>query len=828
MRESYFKYSLVLFFLIYSLNCFSQKSVNDILIDPRGDTIYVKSIALSEITSNIEISYEKIKKIDETLKTDVQLVDFDSVFGATKKDIDSSKIDLHTKNFISIYELDYEIKLWQAYSKKLELWKTIINEKLKQVENKTFEFNVLLSRWKLTIIQAKAGQVPANVLSSVNDLLKELKTTSEQLNDKQTELLRRQNKVTELRIVVDDEITYLNDTKKTIQSDYFRTDSYPLWRAADSTLNIVHLRTLISDSYRQNVRQLNNFYQKNRRAVVVHFFILLALWLGFYFLSLEAKKIIADESFPEMDRSQHVLSMHTLSAMIIALFISIWMYSSIPIILGNFLQFFYLIIGLFFLTSYIDVRLKKTLLILLVLFLLNEAQIFLFGRTLISRILILAENLITAWLLYLIVSPKFFISKLLQTRHWGVFLKLIPVFFVFVAVSFLGNFFGYVNLSLLLNKTVVYALLNLNLLLLVILVIQKSFSIIFRTALFQKSNIIRQKLEYIEKKFFQTIKVLGILLWLKSVLKTLGVYDELYTWFTEAAKTSWQLGNSTIAVGGILNFFLVIIFTFLIVRFLRTLLNEELYPRIILPRGVPGAISMIVGYIIIAYGFFIALGAAGVDLGQFGLIAGALGVGIGFGLQGIVANFIAGIVLAFERPIQVGDTIQIGTMMGEVTHIGVRASTIKTFDGSEVIVPNSSLIVNDVTNWTLSNRKRRWDIPVGVAYGTDPNKVLEIISNVANEHPDVQKTPAPWALFDGFGDSSLNFRIRIWTTVDTGMTTKSDVTVKIYEALQKAGIEIPFPQRDIYIKSLPKDKEDINKEHNKKTSSTKKPKITDK
>jgi small-conductance mechanosensitive channel len=216
---------------------------------------------------------------------------------------------------------------------------------------------------------------------------------------------------------------------------------------------------------------------------------------------------------------------------------------------------------------------------------------------------------------------------------------------------------------------------------------------------------------------------------------------------------------------------------------------------------------MLVGYVIVAYGFFIALGAAGVDLGQFGLIAGALGVGIGFGLQGIVANFIAGIVMAFERPIQVGDTIQLGTMMGDVIHIGVRASTIKTFDGSEVIVPNSSLITNDVTNWTLSNRRRRYDINVGTAYGSDPNKVLELIYKVANDHQDVAKTPAPWALFDGFGDSSLNFRVRIWTTIDNGLTTKSEVTVGIYNALKEAGIEIPFPQRDIYIKSLPKDKE---------------------
>jgi len=249
-------------------------------------------------------------------------------------------------------------------------------------------------------------------------------------------------------------------------------------------------------------------------------------------------------------------------------------------------------------------------------------------------------------------------------------------------------------------------------------------------------------------------------------------------------------------------FFLAIFITVISYKVTNALLNDELYPRVRLPRGVPGAISMIVGYLIAGYGFFIAITVAGVDLSSFGLIAGALGVGIGFGLQGIVANFIAGIVIAFERPVQVGDTIEIDTVMGDVLSIGVRSVTIRTFSGSEVIVPNSSLIINDVINWTLTDRRKRRDINVSVAYGTDPHVVLELLKKVANDHPDVLKVPAPWALFDGFGDSSLDFRIRIWTTMDNGVTTKSEVAINIYDALADAGIEIPFPQSDLHLRSV--------------------------
>jgi len=823
MRKSYFNLWLALILSVLSFSSFSQGTDNEFLLSPTGDTIYIKPITLSDFTKNIESSYDKIQKISESLKPDDQLKNFDSVYTTTSKRIDYLHSLVYKKDFLSINELDYEIGIWSDHLNQLELWKNRINEKLKQIESNLFDLKVLNEQWKISIANAKERGVPSTVLTSVNELLSQSKNLTKQLSAKRTKLLDRQNKITELRVTVDKTISYLDDTKNEFKSDYLRIDAYPIWRIADTSGRMTYINKLISDSYKINSSQLNDFYRSNRQALIAHLFLFLIIWIGFYYLFLESKKVIADENFPEMGRTEYVLSMHFLSSLIITLFISIWVYPTIPFILFNFIQLLYLIIGLFFLTKYIDKKLKIVLFGLLILFFLNEIQVFLFGKSLIARLLLLVENAITAWLLYIIVSPKYFFANLLKSRGWDIFLKLIPLFFIFIALSFLGNIFGYVNLSLLLNKTVVYALLNLNLLLLVIIVLQKSFSILFRTKIFRKSNIIRENLDYIETKFYQTIRVIGVLLWIRSVLNTLGIYDDLYDWFSEAAKTSWQIGNSTIAVGGILNFIIVIVVTSLLVRFLKTLLKEELYPRITLPRGVPGAISMMVGYIIVAYGFFIALGAAGVDLGQFGLVAGALGVGIGFGLQGIVANFIAGIVLAFERPIQVGDTIQIGTMMGEVTQIGVRACTIRAYDGSEVIVPNSTLITNDVTNWTLSNRKRRWDINVGVAYGTDPNKVLAIISNVANEHPEVQKIPAPWALFDGFGDSSLNFRIRIWTSVDNAMTTKSEVTVRIYEALQKEGIEIPFPQRDIYIKSLPQDKASPEKESKSETTTTKKP-----
>ena len=185
------------------------------------------------------------------------------------------------------------------------------------------------------------------------------------------------------------------------------------------------------------------------------------------------------------------------------------------------------------------------------------------------------------------------------------------------------------------------------------------------------------------------------------------------------------------------------------------------------------------------------------------LIGGALGVGIGFGLQNIVSNFVSGLILAFERPIREGDVIQLQTLNGEVRRIGFRATVVRTFDGAEVIVPNASLISQDVINWTLSDQQRRITVPVGVAYGSDPARIKALLLDVAGKFPAVLRTPEPFALFTGFGDSALNFELRFWTTdADRVAILKSDVTTAVNDALVSAGIEFPSPQRDLHIRSV--------------------------
>ena len=192
---------------------------------------------------------------------------------------------------------------------------------------------------------------------------------------------------------------------------------------------------------------------------------------------------------------------------------------------------------------------------------------------------------------------------------------------------------------------------------------------------------------------------------------------------------------------------------------------------------------------------------AGVELNKFTVITGALGVGVGFGLQNIVNNFASGLILLFERPIRVEDTVEVSGLVGTVKRIGGRSSTIQTFQGAEVIVPNSNLLSNQVINWTLSSPWRRVDIPVGVAYGNDPKEIIKLLVSVAEKNSGVMHEPARMAFFLGFGESALNFELRFWSArQDTWFQLKSDVAIAVAQALQENGIEIPFPQRDLHMR----------------------------
>ncbi len=265
----------------------------------------------------------------------------------------------------------------------------------------------------------------------------------------------------------------------------------------------------------------------------------------------------------------------------------------------------------------------------------------------------------------------------------------------------------------------------------------------------------------------------------------------------------FSLGGSPFTTRTAVILLVSVFLVFFIASLIRKLLVRKIFPRYHMDIGVSQAIGTIVKYILVIIGLFIVLQTAGINLSSLGLLLGALGVGIGFGLQNITNNFISGIIILFERPIKVGDRVEIDELSGNVVRISARSTTIITNDNISVIVPNSDFINNQVINWSHSSRNVRLNFPVGVSYNEDPEEIRRILIGIAEKNPGILKDPPPDVLFDEFADSSINFILRVWTSEynDKPRVLKSQLYYEIFRVFREKGIEIPFPQRDVHFKN---------------------------
>ncbi|MBP7149366.1 MAG: mechanosensitive ion channel [Acidobacteria bacterium] len=238
-------------------------------------------------------------------------------------------------------------------------------------------------------------------------------------------------------------------------------------------------------------------------------------------------------------------------------------------------------------------------------------------------------------------------------------------------------------------------------------------------------------------------------------------------------------------------------------RLIARLLHDRLLARLSLEAGRRYAIERLVSYVVMGLGFIIGLHALGIDMTSLAVLGGVLGIGVGFGLQTIASNFVSGLILLFERPIKVGDRVEIASLTGEVVRIGARSTWVRTNDNTIIIVPNADFISNRVTNWTANDQRVRLHVAVGVGYDSDAEEVREVLLAVAHSHPDVLASPEPNVLFMGFGESAIDFELRVWTAtrVHSPGGLRSELNFKLFEALKSHRIEIPFPQRDVRIRS---------------------------
>ena len=302
-------------------------------------------------------------------------------------------------------------------------------------------------------------------------------------------------------------------------------------------------------------------------------------------------------------------------------------------------------------------------------------------------------------------------------------------------------------------------------------------------------------------------RIIDVAIWGLVLLPAILMIWKVYNTLEEATKgllaLGFKLGSIRISVGLVIVSAGILYVSFFTSWILQKLLMDEVLVRRKMEKGVRYSMARLVHYVIIFVGFLLALSALGIEITKLTIMISALGVGIGFGLQGIVNNFVSGLILLFEGPVRVGDSIEIGGKWTEIKRIGLRATTVETVDEADLIIPNADLVNNQVTNWTLSNRRVRLTVPVGVAYGSDVPLVIETLMACADATYKVTKTPPPQVLFLSFGASSLDFELRVWVLdADYRIQVKSKLHQEVDRRFREANIEIAFPQQDLHLRTV--------------------------
>ncbi|MGI8786935.1 MAG: mechanosensitive ion channel domain-containing protein [Pyrinomonadaceae bacterium] len=790
-------------------------------------------IPLADLISQAQAASKKLEEIQSgnSLSPGIQVIETE--LSKLKSQLDSRTTE--TTQLLaarpSLETLRKTEQAWQSLAEKIPTWKRNLKAQIGVFDQQLAELKTLDELWRKSLdalvksqipaqsnseispnanalpesnsaIQAEnAATIPPEVLQKVNEVVASINQTQTQIEENRAHLLTLQSRVSEQETRINDTLAAITDVREEALTHLFVQDSPAIWnvrRGSDSAAGLVQET---ENSFATQAADLSEYAARQSDRFILHGIILILLVGGLFWARRRVRPFVEKE--PELEQAVTIFKLPVITALILTILLSGWLYPQAPRLLSSLLGAAALIPVVVLLRRLLEKPLFPILNALVIFYFVDRLREITAALPTVSRVLFIAEMAGAIIFLVWFLRSKRLASKV-EAGHFRVFAaikKAIPFALVIFCAALLANVFGYVSLAGIIGKGILGSAYIALILYTAVQIIESLLIFAFRVRPFASLQMVREHRPLIRAKIFSLLKWLAIAGWIVLTLNLLSVRDTVFSYFQDIFAAKLAVGSLSLSLGDVALFALTVWLAFAISRFVQFVLKEDVYPRVNLAGGVPYAISTMLHYVILVVGFVMAIAALGFDLTKFTILAGAFGVGLGFGLQTIVNNFVSGLILLFERPVTVGDTVQIGEHQGDLNGIGLRASILRKVDGSEVIVPNSKLISEEVINWTLSDQQRRLDVSVGVAYGSDPEHIIELLTKVALKHDNILKSPAPRTLFIGFGENSLDFQLRAWTDhTDQWFVIKSELAVGVHKALSDAGIEIPFPQRDLNLK----------------------------
>ena len=759
-------------------------------------------IALDQVPAETESAFGELHQIEDTLSkaraalesTDVGLTNLKAEIKARMAE--DARILAGNPSLDLLYPLR---TTWQTYTANLTNSEQDLTQRAANLEDQLASLKQMNQVWQPTLQSAPQINMPPAVLQRVQKVVERIDKTKRAAESDRAEVLTLQSSLLMQEARIRRATAAIARAQSQALKDLLVRDGQPIW-TAPSTLTS-ELQTQSDESLASQWNATSAFIQRRPSSFAVHAALILVLAGLIQWLRRRIRK--PAEAEPALERALSILDLPVSTAFVLSSLFGPALYSEAPRWIQALIGAVALVPTLLILRRLLERNLFPLLYALVSLYLLTQLRLLAASVPSLGRFFFLAETgggfLFLVWLLRSrLVAPKLSEGGKLATAKPGTpdrfsraILLIAKIGLIVFPAAVLANILGYINLANLLATVFVRGVFIAAIFYVAIRVLDGFVVIALQVRPLGALRAVQLHRRLLYRRACRTLEFLAVLFWLDLMLNFLGLLNPALAKIGDLLNAKVGMGSLELSLGRLLAFAITAWAAFLVSKFLRFLLEEDVYHRFRLERGLPYAISTMLHYSILLVGFVVALGALGIDLTKITILAGAFSVGVGFGLQNVINNFVSGLILLFERPIKIGDVIEIEGTVGEVRRIGIRACVIRTGQGSEIIVPNGALISNQVTNWTFSDRARAIEVSINVLPGANSQRVVELLKTTATSEPGVASEPAPQVYVVNFSAGAVTFQLRAWTDrYQDWARVRSDLAVAVNSALVEERIAI--------------------------------------
>jgi potassium-dependent mechanosensitive channel len=792
-------FCLTLFLLLHlTSRCFSQEAPEPTPVGPQptatASPIATPSVSetpffVGEIPVQLELAQQLINDVSARLTADTSAVDIEPPLSSLAQEMQKKveTLDSLLDSKPSTAELRSAEQQWGKLQSTVRTWKARLEARNREID----EDLAKLDKAQLTWSNANKAQLelPQALSSSIRLTESQLLQQNARLRRSQLDALTMLTRVTSLDSKIQDIVERLAAARRQRLASILTLDSEPIWRVDFSQLNLSTLPKETLASLRLQIQNLGDYFGRESSRFLGHAIAVFLLFAVLHSMQARVRLWMAQEE--TLKEPSTAFESPLLTTALLSSLIGSWFYPDPLPLLSAILIAAALFPAFVVLKRLVGKQLHPTLYAIATLFCFDTLRLITAPQVLLTRILFSFE--FACAFIYL----AWRVARYPLATVWGTRIRALVI--SIFGLTLLAVNLGFVRLAYTAGDASLHSLYLGALLVPLVRVFDGVNLLLHRTKLFiQIQTATAHRTIHAE----WWIRAVALAFWATRTLDFLGVRQTIFEWVSQCLDSSLHIGALELRLGATIGFGLALWIPYRISGVVRAVLEQSVYPKLELSRGVVYTLSTVVHYSLLLVGGTIGLGILGLDLAKFTILASALGVGIGFGLQNIVNNFVSGLILLLERPIQVGHVIEVAGQIGRLERIGLRASVIRTADGSEVIVPNGELLSTRVTNWTLSDQRRLLRIPVGVGYGSSLEEVKQILMKTAGEHPKVLSFPVTEVHMLNLGDNALELELRAWTDdFDAWQQTRSQLLSTLFERLTQAGVDIPYPQRTVHIKS---------------------------